>query len=269
MKRDFALSTYSSLLKALIENGYQCISFLDFLNDDDLANKVVILRHDVDKKPENSLAMAIIESEFNVRATYYFRTVKCSFDPQIIKKIADLGHEIGYHYEDLTMCHGDTDAALKMFEENLASLKVLYPIKTICMHGSPMSCWDNRSVWEDYDYRDFGIIGEPYFDINFDEIFYMTDTGRSWNRTDVSVRDKVMSRFDLKFDSTFDIIDKIQNGEFPTKAMINTHPQRWNDALIAWTTELVAQNIKNVIKHLLIRRALRTKHNRGSHASKS
>ena len=26
-------------------------------------------------------------------------------------------------------------------------------------------------LWEKYDYRDYGIIGEPYFDIDFDEVF--------------------------------------------------------------------------------------------------
>ena len=33
-------------------------------------------------------------------------------------------------------------------------------------------------LWEKYDYRDFGIIGEPYFDINFEEVLYLTDTGQ-------------------------------------------------------------------------------------------
>ena len=64
-------------------------------------------------------------------------------------------------------------------------------VKTICMHGSPLSKWDNRDLWKKYDYRDFGIIAEPYFDLDFDEVFYLTDTGRSWNNSKASVRDKV------------------------------------------------------------------------------
>jgi len=46
------------------------------------------------------------------------------------------------------------------------------------MHGSPLSKYDNRKIWEKYDYRDYGIIAEPYFDIDFNEVFYMTDKGR-------------------------------------------------------------------------------------------
>ena len=59
----------------------------------------------------------------------------------------------------------------------------LSPVKTICMHGSPLSKWDNRDLWKRYNYRDFGIIAEPYFDLDFDEVFYITDTGRSWNKS--------------------------------------------------------------------------------------
>ena len=39
--------------------------------------------------------------------------------------------------------------------------------------------------------EDFGIIAEPYFDVDFDEVFYLTDTGRRWDGDSVSVRDKV------------------------------------------------------------------------------
>ncbi len=68
----------------------------------------------------------------------------------------------------------------------------IVPVKTICMHGSPLSKYDNKELWEKYDYRDYGIIGEPYFDINFNEVFYLSDTGRSWNNSDANVRDKVV-----------------------------------------------------------------------------
>ncbi len=254
MKRDFSLSTYSSLLKALIENDYQCISFLNFLNNADLVNKVVILRHDVDKKPKNSLAKAIIENEFNVSATYYFRTVKCSFDPQIIIKIADLGHEIGYHYEDLALCHGDSGAALKMFEQNLSKLRDLYPIKTICMHGSPLSKWDNKLIWRQFDYRDYGIIGEPYYDLDFEKIFYLTDTGMKWNASEIAVRDKVTSQFDLKFETTFEIIEAIKKSKLPKKIMINTHPQRWSNSYPEWLGEYSTQSIKNIIKKQIVKK---------------
>ena len=89
------------------------------------------------------------------------------YDEEIIKQIADLGHEIGYHYENLSTCGGDLRLSIDDFRLNLEKLRKIYPVETICMHGSPLSKFDNRKLWERYDYRDFGIIGEPYFDIYF------------------------------------------------------------------------------------------------------
>jgi hypothetical protein len=34
--------------------------------------------------------------------------------------------------------------------------------------------------------------------------------------------------------------------------MINMHPQRWTDDSLLWTQELIAQNVKNVVKRALI-----------------
>ncbi len=43
-----------------------------------------------------------------------------------------------------------------------------------------------------------GIIGEPYFDVDFSRVFYLTDTGRRWDGDAVSVRDKVKSEVTQK-----------------------------------------------------------------------
>ena len=58
------------------------------------------------------------------------------------------------------------------------------------MHGSPRSKWDSKDLWKEYNYRDYGIIGEPYFDIDFNKTAYYTDTGRMWDGEKFSVRDK-------------------------------------------------------------------------------
>ena len=44
---------------------------------------------------------------------------------------------------------------------------------------------------------------------------------------------------------------------FPDKVMMTVHPQRWTDDPVAWTKELIAQNIKNVVKRNLVRRLRR------------
>ena len=249
--KDFTVYAYKEMLDALILAGYEFRTFRDYLKNP--LGKVVILRHDVDKKPGNSQRFAEIEHDRGLKASYFFRVVTESLHVDKLLAIKKLGHEIGYHYEDMDPAKGDPEKAIKSFEQNLEKLRKLAPIDTICMHGSPLSKYDNRELWKHYDYRDFGIIGEPYFDLDYAKIFYITDTGRKWNNRDASIRDKVDSPFEIQVKSTEHFIELIKAGKMPEQIMINTHPQRWNDAAVPWVVELVGQSIKNLVKGYVLR----------------
>ena len=121
------------------------------------------------------------------------------------------------------------------------------------MHGSPLSKWDNRLIWNKYDYCNYSIIGEPYFDIDFNKVLYLTDTGRRWNGANVSIRDKVSSKFSYNFKTTFEIISALKRNKLPHKIMLNIHPHRWTDSFQQWLIEFLGQNAKNVVKRFLIR----------------
>lgn len=254
--KDFTLHQYRCLLVSLLEAGYTFIPFGDFVKGSK-AEKMILLRHDVDKKPGNSLATAKIEHELGIQASYYFRCLPCSNDPQVIRQIVALGHEIGYHYEDMTLCNGDTKKAIAHFSEWLTYFRQFYDVKTICMHGAPMSKYDGRDLWKEYDYHDYGIIGEPYFDVDFNDFFYLTDTGRCWDGYKVSVRDKIEAHQDRwitqgrVFHTTQQIMAKSET--LPNHIMITTHPQRWTNHPIAWWKELILQTIKNTIKRCYVK----------------
>lgn len=250
--KDFTVKTYKELLDVLISAGYEFQTFREFLLEP--SDRVVILRHDVDKKPGNSLRFAEIEHEMGLKASYFFRVVPESLHEDKLLAIRKLGHEIGYHYEDMDPAKGDPGKAIKSFEDNLQKLRKLAPIDTICMHGSPLSKYDNKDLWQHYDYHEYGIIGEPYFDLDYGKIFYITDTGRKWNNRDASIRDKVNSPFEIEVKSTQHFIELIKAGQMPEKMMINTHPQRWNDDWVPWVVELVSQTVKNRVKRMLARR---------------
>jgi len=261
VKSDFTTKVYKELLITLLSSGYTFQTFHFFLESPE-KKKVIILRHDVDRRPENTHKMAQIEHMLDIKSSYYFRIVKESRNLEIIKKIANFGHEIGYHYEDLSLAKGDYEKAFESFQKNLEYFRQFYPVKTICMHGSPLSKWDNRLLWERYDYRDFGIIGEPYFDLDFNEVLYLTDTGRRWDGDKYIVRDKVTKKpnWDIRhneipvaqriltFHSTHNIIKAGLEGRLPDKIMLTFHPQRWHDKLFPWFKELALQNTRNVIK---------------------
>ena len=220
----------------------------------------VTLRHDVDKRPRNSLATALIEREMGWKASYYFRAVPDSWDEGIICEISAMGHEIGYHYESLTTCDGDMDSAYRDFCDNLEKLRTLAPVKTIAMHGSPMSRWNSLDLWKHFDYHKLGIETEPYLDTDFSKVFYLTDTGRRWDGYRVSVRDKIpvfqeqWCQHGWCYHSTDDVIQAISHGTFPKAVMVNTHPQRWTDNKPQWLCELLLQSAKNVVKRLMIKK---------------
>lgn len=297
---DFTIKQYLYLIESLQNAGFFFQTFAGYTLHPNARG--LILRHDVDAKPENSLRFARIQSEMGIVGTYYFRMVPQSFDIQIIKEIEALGHEVGYHYETMDSCRGDVDKAYDEFRLNLETFRKLTEIKTISMHGSPLSKYDNRDIWKKYDYKKLGILAEPYFDIDFNKLYYLTDTGRRWDGHLYNLRDKATKEnpitnpdfLKLQFRSTNDIIKAVlqrtTNNEqqatnnkqrttnnkpqiersslprlfgeippqrvpeqiFPKRAMLNFHPQRWNDGYFPWLKELVFQNIKNQAKRILI-----------------
>jgi len=240
---DFTLEKYAALLDALKAYGFQ--SF--------------VLRHDVDLLPGNSLRTAHMESEKGMFGIYYFRAVPESWDEGIIREIAGLGHEIGYHYESLTTCNGAVDDAYADFCKNLDTLRRIVPVKNICMHGSPCSPYDSKDIWKKYDYKALGIDNEPYLDTDFSKVFYLTDTGRRWDGYKVSVRDKIPRYQDewtakgLTFHTTDDVIEGLRTGRIPKNLMITVHPQRWNPFGMTWCKEMILQNAKNIVKRVIIK----------------
>jgi hypothetical protein len=263
---DFTLLNYKKLLIVLTQNKYSSIVFNEILS----TKKGVFLRHDVDSLPLNSLRIAQMEHSHGFNGTYYFRIVSGSYDLKIMNKIAALGHKIGYHYEDVDLVSKECrvknnelynkykneylevliDMAYESFCKNLEVFRRNFDIDTICMHGSPGSKYDNKIIWRKYSYKDLGIIGEPYFDINFNEFAYFTDTGRRWNGNKYNIRDKVNSKFNFDFKTTQDIIDNID--KLPYKLMFTIHPERWNDKPFPWIKEFVLQNINNFAKRGLL-----------------
>lgn len=240
---DFTIDIYRRLLEALKLYGFESLT----------------LRHDVDLRPYNSLRTARLEAQLGLYGIYYFRAVPESWNDEIIREIAALGHEVGYHYESLTTCNGDIDAAYQDFCRNLENLRKLIPVKSICMHGSPRSPYDSKDIWKKYEYHSLGIESEPYFDTDFSKTFYLTDTGRRWDGYKVSVRDKIPQYQDewtakgLVFHTTDDVIEGLHQNRIPKNLMMTVHPQRWNPFGFAWCKEMLLQNAKNVVKRIIVK----------------
>ena len=120
------------------------------------------------------------------------------------------------------------------------------------MHGSSTSKYDNRLLWKNHQLSDYGLVGEPYLSVDFNQVFYLTDTGYAWDGGKYAVRDVVESGFGLKFHTTQEIVKCIEEGGFPEKAMILAHTL-WTDNWIQWNwlhlRELLRNNLKLMAKN--------------------
>ena len=148
------------------------------------------------------------------------------------------------------------ELALEDFKSNLKRLREIVPIKNIAMHGRPTSKWDSRKLWDKFDYKKYGILSEPYFDIDFNQVQYITDAGRSWDNGTINLRDKVDSHFMSNFKHTNDIINALNSGTLSNQLMINIHPEHWADSQVEWYKIWIIRKIKNNIKKIIIRETI-------------
>lgn len=249
--RDFTLKKYERLLQAVKKTEYQICTVKDFLKSS--PEKCIILRHDVDRSLNRNLEMAKLEYIQGIKSTYYFRYIEETFKPEVILQFAEMEHEIGFHYEVMDKANGDPEKAIEIFKIELEDLRKITEINTACMHGNPLKPWSNRDLWKKYDFRDFGLIGEPYISIDYSRVLYLTDTGRTWADLRIRVKDTIdeigiNANINLEnISSTDNVIQLVQSGEIHQICLL-VHPNRWCDDLGGWTKELIFQNIKNLGK---------------------
>lgn len=258
---DFTPGKYKLLLSALKRCSVPFTGFGDIAGCQ--IERFIVLRHDVDKKPGNALNLARIEARESIKASYHFRASGKGFEEKVISEIAALGHEIAYHYEDLSAVAGRmpgrigevdpavVDAAVARFRSNLDLLRKLFPVNVISMHGSPLSPIDNRLLWKYHDYHSDGIVCEPYMDIDMSDILYLTDTGRRWDGEGTSVRDRgFMAGTEAIPDPYADWIVKPVKG-----SLMNMTPEgmRHREAFkVAKSDELIEKTLNNLLPGRII-----------------
>jgi len=251
--RDFTLKSYAELLSTITSEGFPVLGVAAWLR---LGNPIkgAVIRHDVDRRPQNALAMAKLEHERGISTTYYFRVVGSAYCKKTILGIADLGHEIGYHYEDLSLARGDARLAVQLFEEHIADLRRLAPIQTVTMHGSPLSRHHNLDMWSETSLRNFGLLGDAFLSVDYQGMLYFTDTGRGWNRSNANLRDRPpgVVECSLEGNRTADLIRCLRARQ-GSKLAFSVHPERWNDHLFCWGVQLISDTACNVVKSLVKR----------------
>ncbi len=138
---DFTEAGYSQLLSVAKER----FSFKRM--DDDLnGDNIALWRHDVDFSPHRALALARIESERSLPATYFVLLSSPFYnalEPEVsglIKEIASLGHDIGLHY-DASLVAGDVSAheGRIRLEADMIAAMIDRPVRSFSLHNPSLS----------------------------------------------------------------------------------------------------------------------------------
>jgi hypothetical protein len=279
MALDFTLKKYIEIINAISKSGYQVITISDYISLPKLPEKFIILRHDVDIDSDYQVKFAELEHNQGIHSSYYFRYVKNVYKKDAIDSVYHLGHEVGYHYEVFTKAKGDEKKAIDLFRSELTVFKENWGSKTVCPHGgsfidnidgyalkdiihlipkffskkSVFSSWSNFDLWGKNKFDDFQIIGDAYRSIDFSDILYLSDTGRSWDRRFKRL-DKVDSNINPHYNirKSDEIIDLIKKGEV-NKIYLLIHFEQWKDNFYDWVSWYIAQLIRRNGKKLIFR----------------
>ena len=175
----YGLDNYESLLRSFRRAGY---TFSMFDRTDPPAEGEILLRHDVDLSIRRALAMAERERELGVRSTYCFLLSAPVYDltrPQntrMIRRIAELGHEIALHFDSHTYWTTDADpAAASVAAKVMDELDVLGRLvgeepSTASFHIPPSWVLD----------REFESFTSTYAPRFFSAIDYRSDSSQKW-----------------------------------------------------------------------------------------
>ena len=145
----------------------------------------MILRHDIDNSIEKAVTLAEIEAKLGVNSTFFVLTTSDFYNPaskknlEGLRKIQELGHELGLHFDE--MSYDDLDdviVAIKK-EAKLLSDIIGTSITTVSMHRPSQKTLDAN-------YEIPGMINS-YGKTFFNEFKYLSDSRRCWREPIIDI----------------------------------------------------------------------------------
>ena len=274
----FTFNSYRRLIAAILEAGYTIHGIEKILaargEGFSPDGKYAAIRHDVDYYPKRALILAQIEAENKIATTYYIRRRFFESNIEIIREIAKLGHQIGYHYEEVDEHQKAPNNqvardAVGFFVGALLDLdKLGFPITSVCAHGNPLSNVDNRQVVHllrdekfldqlafTYDRNIVAekisnrLVGDASIDItgaDFD--VYLPDTGR-FNPA-CNLKDHIDDCPTAGISNLQDL-EAILNNPANSRIYMNMHPDRWSGDVATWLFDFCLDTAKNTVKRFM------------------
>lgn len=143
---------YRWFLASLAEQSVQSLPIKSLLTRPPQTGDLY-LKHDVETRPKLAARMARIETELGHIATYYFQgdLLETANGKTIAREIAELGHEVAYHFDVLDANDGNWNAAQAEFDRYCAKFaEIDCRVQTICPHGNPTKARDGWKSNKDF-----------------------------------------------------------------------------------------------------------------------
>ena len=220
MLKNFTYDEYRELLQR-VSAGRANLCFGDFHKPVE-AERFFLLRHDVDYCPEVALAMAEVEAELGIRATYFMLLTSRHYNllsERYItapRKLRELGHEVGLHYDlsVLESVEGLTPTEVLSQQAEMLGSLAGDAIQSIAMHNPSLSGADP--------FRQDKRFVNTYHEAFTRDIAYFSDSCGAW-------RDKAHATLTGPAE------------DIPKKLQLLIHPMLWGeksgtrwDRLAAW-----------------------------------
>ena len=232
---------YEGLLRAALSHEYAVVSLEDFLFDPAarVAERILILRHDVDQHPASALIAARIERSLDLRATWYMRWRTA--DPAVIDELRAMGASVGFHYETLTRRvlddrfdrSGRLETLVAQSRDELraeiAAFQELFgPLQSVCAHGDTRVPWaSNLWLLEGQDIASFGVRDDANLAIRRHALgAWLTDR----------------SAAEGGWSDGHDPLALLRAGVSPIQCLM--HPNNWVSGAALWRDRLLAARLR-------------------------
>ena len=222
----FSFEEYKKILELAKSKNYHIFSCKEYYNSiNNLPEKYIILRHDIEHYPERAFRFAEIESNLGIHSTFFVRIHSNSYNvfghksQYFLKKIKSEGHEIGLHTEAVDFSKITGQETIKVFEEEIMLLEKAVDSKIVgvCPHVD-WTEYNNQDIFDEIDIKEYDLKYNAYAKEFFVDNFYISD-GQHYFWKNYKNGEQT--------ENTLDPIEAINQGI--NKIYILTHPMNWFD----------------------------------------
>jgi hypothetical protein len=174
----FSLARYRETLQQAKRLGYAFPTVSELKHGSKRSGRFLLIRHDVDSSPRHARAMAELEHELGIRSSYYILLHSPFYNPadphhwDELRKIVELGFEVGLHYEADFFEQRNLDPLEGVLDDVAALEKILrINIRSVSQHR-PASGTFLKQLNEYY--------VDAYNEELVNNICYISDSGFRW-----------------------------------------------------------------------------------------